>query len=274
VQIVGSRIKEIKQYPCSLGMELKVHTVCQHIRWKDKGMISAFEKAGITDLWIAHKEKEINTCKSIRLHSWPLYAVNVLEEDRNTGISFVQAKEKRIFASFKGAYMQHYLSSTRIDLMELDRLEGYSIAVNDLWHFNKEVYDIQANSREIEVSANGKQLVIEYNRLLSDTLFSLCPAGAGPNTLRLWESLATGSIPVILSDKYELPSSINLGVPEVVIKKAVIEHSEGDIASLDKRLRAISIEECEDRQENGQRLFKASREMRCFDADFASKAAP
>lgn len=274
MQIVGSRIQEVKHYLSGFGMELKVHTVCQHIRWKDKGMITTFEKAGITDLWIAHKEKGSNTCNSVRIHSWPLYAVNVLEEDRNTGLSFVRARDKRIFASFKGAYMKHYLSSARLNLMELNKLEGYSIAVNDVWHFNKAVYDIQVANKVIEASADEEQLIAEYNKLLSDTLFSLCPVGAGPNTLRLWESLGTGSIPVILSDKYELPSAQALGMPEAVVKRAVIEHPEDDIASLDKKLRTISIKECEEYQENGQKLFKASREMCCFNAGVASNTAP
>ena len=35
--------------------------------------------------------------------------------------------------------------------------------------------------------------------------YSLCPSGAGPNSIRLWESLAVGAIPIILADTLELP---------------------------------------------------------------------
>ena len=33
----------------------------------------------------------------------------------------------------------------------------------------------------------------------------MCPSGSGPNSIRFWESLAVGSIPVLLSDSLELP---------------------------------------------------------------------
>jgi hypothetical protein len=44
------------------------------------------------------------------------------------------------------------------------------------------------------------QKTFRYNTILSDSVFSLCPLGAGPNTLRFWESIAVGSIPVIFSN--------------------------------------------------------------------------
>jgi len=34
----------------------------------------------------------------------------------------------------------------------------------------------------------------------------LCPSGSGPNSIRLWESLAAGAIPVVLADTLELPA--------------------------------------------------------------------
>jgi len=39
--------------------------------------------------------------------------------------------------------------------------------------------------------------VSDYNRLLCDSIFALCPA-VRTNSLRLWEALATGAIPVLL----------------------------------------------------------------------------
>ena len=47
--------------------------------------------------------------------------------------------------------------------------------------------------------------------LLLNSKYTLCPSGSGPNSIRLWESLACGSIPIILSDTLDLPShKINL----------------------------------------------------------------
>ena len=39
--------------------------------------------------------------------------------------------------------------------------------------------------------------------------FSLCPGGSGPNTIRLWESLSFGSIPVILANDHKLPHFVD-----------------------------------------------------------------
>ena len=37
----------------------------------------------------------------------------------------------------------------------------------------------------------------EYNKLLSRTLFSLCPSGNGYDTYRFWESLCYGAVPIV-----------------------------------------------------------------------------
>jgi hypothetical protein len=44
----------------------------------------------------------------------------------------------------------------------------------------------------------------EYNRIITQSIFSLCPVGAGPNTIRLWESICLGSIPVIIADEFSI----------------------------------------------------------------------
>tara|TARA_B110000879_G_C10909636_1_gene407783 strand:+ start:140 stop:508 length:369 start_codon:yes stop_codon:yes gene_type:complete len=88
------------------------------------------------------------------------------------------------------------------------------------WHFNKVVYEEQVLQKEIESHHIDEhhQRTFRYNAILSDTKFSLCPEGAGPNTLRFWESIAVGSIPVIFSD--------DLGVfQESELGRAIIDNS-------------------------------------------------
>jgi hypothetical protein len=46
---------------------------------------------------------------------------------------------------------------------------------------------------------------IKYNQLLSDSIFSFCPEGYGPNTIRLWESMSIGSIPVLFENDWVRP---------------------------------------------------------------------
>lgn len=254
-----SRIKAMEEL---LRESLQVHSVCQHIRWKEHP--HRFEQAGINQLWISHKEKGWDTEGQMRLHSWPLYAVNVLDPERKEGLEFVPVEKKTIFASFKGAYMKHYLSDVRLQLKQLAHLDGYEIEVTDLWHFNKMVYGYQIGNKESTKEMIERQEIIDYNHLLSQSLFSLCPGGAGPNTLRLWESLGIGAIPVVLSDRYQFPSLERMALDIDMWDKAAIHLPEAAVATLDEQIRGLSIEAKQALQAEGQRLFTASRDLSCF----------
>ena len=258
----GRRISAVRSFLEKWNIKLEVHSVCQHIRWKED--IKTIERAGINQLWIAHKEKDWDTEGQLRLHSWPLYAVNVLDPERREGLEFVPVEKKTIFASFKGSHMKHYLSDIRLRLKELAHLEGYEIEVTDLWHFNKVVYNYQIANMESDKEAIERQEIVAYNRLLSQSLFSLCPGGAGPNTLRLWESLGTGAIPVVLSDRYEFPSLERMGLANDTWQQAVIDLPEAEVGGLDDQIRGYSVEAQQGLQAEGQRFFAASRELSCF----------
>ncbi|MFM6205180.1 exostosin family protein, partial [Planktothrix sp.] len=53
--------------------------------------------------------------------------------------------------------------------------------------------------------------------ILKQSVFSLCPSGSGPNSIRLWESIGYGSIPVVLSDTYLPPGDLDLWESAVVV---------------------------------------------------------
>ena len=55
-----------------------------------------------------------------------------------------------------------------------------------------------------------------YNDYLLKSVFSLCPSGSGPNSIRLWESLGIGTIPVVLADTLDLPK-------HELMEKAIIQ---------------------------------------------------
>ncbi|PSB36504.1 exostosin domain-containing protein [Aphanothece minutissima] len=261
-QLLGafhSRLEAVREL---LGKPLQVHSVCQHIRWKEH--THRFEQAGVNHLWIAHKEKGWDKELGLSLQSWPLYAVNILDPERRDGIRLLPVHEKTIFASFKGAHMKHYPTDIRKRLTSLAPLPGYEVEVTDLWHFNKVVYNFQIANKQSDKDAVEKDSIKSYNQLLSQSLFSLCPAGSGPNTLRLWESLGIGSIPVVLSDRYEFPSLERMGLPGMDWGQAVIEHAEGALPQLDSRLRATSSVQRQAMQDLGQQFFKASRSLTCF----------
>lgn len=57
-------------------------------------------------------------------------------------------------------------------------------------------------------SDEQKRLKEEYVEILMDSKISLCPRGTGPSTLRLFESMSVGAVPLIFND-LKLPSEID-----------------------------------------------------------------
>ena len=275
IRLFGSRVSALKEFTHQLGYELKVHTVCQHINWQK--ILPFADQIGITELWIAHKTKGLDIAKienavgqiinKIPLHAWPLYAVNYRDFTRRAGLVNKPIKDKTIFASFIGAYMAHYLSDVRLRLLKLEAHADYAIEIKNLWHFNELVYEKQVlgKTKNQETDATKHAEAVRYNSILSDSVFSLCPVGAGYNSLRLWESLAVGSIPVILADDLDLPdleqlaSHLNLKWDD-----AVVFHAESDLETLDARLRAYSSEELESMRTACLSIYKAMEQVTCF----------
>jgi hypothetical protein len=138
------------------------------------------------------------------------------------------------------------------------------VTIKDKWHFNDIVYEFQVYNNE-DKEVTDQDAVISYNKLLSNTRFSLCPVGAGPNSLRLWESLAVGSIPVLLSDTHELPA-IERFAPGSNWRweDAIVFHPENELNRLDSRLANIDVGEQRKRQQLCRSLYKASRSITCF----------
>ncbi|MDD2728271.1 glycosyltransferase [Malikia sp.] len=252
--LMASRLKQVRDFLAQHGIRLRVHTVCQHVFWYRH--LDWFRDLGVTDLWISHKEQGWDEEEGIRLHAWSLYAVNYRDPARQAGLEIKPVAERGTFASFVGAYMAHYLSDVRLRLQGLAGLPGYEVRLTNQWHFNQSVYQYQVNGEVPAADATDSAAVLGYNRMLSDSVFSLCPVGAGPNTLRLWESLATGAIPVVLSDRHQLPD-LDVFAPGSGLRweDALILHPEDQLDALDARLRAIPSERLQEMQRKGRQLY-------------------
>ncbi len=252
--LIASRLKRVRDFLAQHGVGLRVHTVCQHIWWHRH--LDWFRDLGITDLWLSHKEQGWDQEEGIRLHAWPLYAVNYRDPARQAGLERKAVAERGTFASFVGAHMAHYLSDVRLRLRGLASLPGYQVRLTNQWHFNQSVYQYQVNGEVPPADATDTDAVLDYNRMLSDSVFSLCPVGAGPNTLRLWESLAIGAIPVVLSDRHQLPD-LDVLAPDSGLRweDALIIHPEDQLEALDARLRAIPSERLQEMQHKGGQLY-------------------
>ncbi len=65
-----------------------------------------------------------------------------------------------------------------------------------------------------------------YARILGETKFVLCPRGAGPSSFRLFEAMAAGRVPVIISDEWVAPAGpawdeFSLRIPECGLNELV-----------------------------------------------------
>ncbi len=261
--VIGSRIKSAREVLKTFNLELKTHTVCQHIFWKK--IFPLFKLCEITDLSISHKEKGEDVFDGIALHPWQLYAVNYFDANRRQGFQQKKIADRKIRASFEGAYMKHYISEVRKDLQQFEGREGFHIVVKDMWHFNKIVYNLQVKSDEKVLEEKVEDEVLKYNRLMSNTVFSICPSGAGPNSLRLWECLANGSIPVLLSDRQELPRLDGLFADKAYRwEDVMVIHPEADLRSLPERLQNITPAQLDAMQATGQEVFKRVINKTCY----------
>lgn len=274
LKAMADRLRKLRLELERHGIGLKVHSVCQQILWRE--FLHLIKAAGVDCLWLSHKTVGEDQLEGVDLKPWHLYAVNARQPDRRAGLSIKAPRSKRYLASFKGAHMDHYITDVRPKLLQFKHLDGFLISLNNEWHFNTIVYGQQVGKNFVLESKDVNSYSIDetvsgYNQVLSDSIFSLCPAGAGPNSLRLWESLATGSIPVILSDFLILPEIPPEWIDEEfkTWQDIVIFHPEKDIDVLEGRLRAISFEEIERRSKACIKISSIIAKITCF-GDFGN----
>lgn len=96
---------------------------------------------------------------------------------------FISVEKRKYKFSFFGAYNSHPIRKE----LELYNSQNCPIVDTGSWHYYKD--DV---SREIQEKS--------YIDNLTNTVFNLCPQGTGSSTIRLYEAMACGSIPVIFND--------------------------------------------------------------------------
>jgi len=208
-------------------------TVCQHIKLKD--YLHLFKACGITDIYWSHYTKEDQNLiirDGITLHPFPLYPVQQVARHATHS-------SKDLLFSFVGtAANDFYLSESRNWIFK--HLQGNPtgfVCKRDSWHYADVVYSKQiGKAASAENQCNEEDKEKEFRDLLSRSIFSLCPSGTGPNSIRLWESLGAGAIPVILADTYQPPGPIELWEDAVVF----CPETEEAIAALPARLESMA----------------------------------
>jgi hypothetical protein len=224
------------------GPYRRVVTVSQHIRTAQFGDI--FARAGVTDLFWSHAavgQTHLPGHPGVRLHPFPLYPVQQVPrgpEDRD--------RPRRWLFSFVGARaLKNYLTRSRdmiIDILGQD--PRGKVVERGEWHYQKSVYEGQVLSSGGAAAAGG-DAEAEFREILDQSVFTLCPSGSGPNTIRLWEAMVNGSIPVILADSWAAPGdaalwqAATLRLPETPAAIATLPHRLSALAADEARMAAM-----------------------------------
>jgi hypothetical protein len=272
LQTARTRLFGLRAALAECGLRLRVHTVCQHVYWERA--LPHWHALGLTDLWLSHLPAEAGPetrpgvaaaeRSGMQLHPWSLYAVNVEDPARRVGLRIgADPAARPLLASFIGTHMPHYLCDARLRLRALAAEPDIRIDVTtDRWHFEGVVYGHQVRREPLEAHYAVDDDVRRYNEWLSDSVFALCPAGAGPNTLRLWEALAVGAIPVLIGPAPALPRGGSLAP---VDWDAIVLRCDADrLGELPARLRAVPLEERRRRQRLALEACDHVRRQRCF----------
>lgn len=181
-------------------------TVCQHIWAKD--VLPFFQALKITDLFWSHATLDEVVTDGIRIHPFPLYPVRCFDEGKLVADFGDQLVRRRFLYSFIGTYAGGlYLTPVRQWIFELPARRDACILQREQWHYEKHVYERQIAGRALndEEERDYKVRSEEYTTVMRQSVFALCPSGAGPNSVRLWEALGFGCIPVVISDSLRLP---------------------------------------------------------------------
>lgn len=195
------RILQSKNYLISNNSYM-LTTICQHIYWYK--LIHIWKHLGITHTYCSHLTSHPSTIlvPNIKFASWPLYAVNKENTFRNKNLCYIQPKNKKYLCSFIGCVDEpYYRSDVRQKIHDIiiscNRKDVF-LTVNKDWFFRNETF---SPDTAITITKDVEQ----YNIVLSNSVFSLCPEGSGPNTIRLWESMSVGSVPVLFENDWIKP---------------------------------------------------------------------
>lgn len=214
-------------------MAIKVVTYCQHIYALK--LLPYFKKLGITDIYWSHKIKGQDEIEGIKLHPYSLYPV--MHYKRNQPYKNKPLKERKYLYSFIGSYQPGlYLSEVRKWIFDLPKRDDAVVIERSEWHFEQDVYHNQLfGESETETKKRiREQHEQKYIEVMEETVFCLCPSGSGPNSIRLWEAIEFGCIPIILTE--------SLSIPHIEVMYLNYPETKELIRSLPKKLESLRLE--------------------------------
>lgn len=217
----------------------QIISVCQHIHFKK--FIHFFEEIKINHVFWTHKAINEDQIRGIRIHAFPLYPVNTVAL-ANADQKLLDSK-KYLFSFIGAKANKWYLTDTRnIIFKYYESRSDVLVTSREKWHFQSNVYDQQVikNNFAIEDSPIKNLLNEETQQFLQalrESAFSLCPSGSGPNSIRLWESLESNIVPVVLADTYDPPGLYSLWQQSILFieeNDESIKHIATTLKNIDK----------------------------------------
>jgi hypothetical protein len=188
-----------------LKQKKNIATVCQHNDLMK--YIKLFSEVGITHVFWSHAADGLQCLpgfENITILPFPLANVEMLDLQPS------EVGEKKYIYSFVEPKAISLTRSQSNDII-LDHMakdhRGLVIA-RDQWDFANIVYGKkgQLGVETRQVYANVPDSIDAW-RILQDSIFSLCPTYQGVNSIRLWESIGCGGIPVIFNTTNFLPGN-------------------------------------------------------------------
>jgi hypothetical protein len=232
----------------------KYYTCCQHIYFHK--LIPLWKELNINIVYASHKKIGQNSIDGIQIKPCQLYAVNIEDPNKNgifKDIDFVNRERKYLYSFIGGWQENNYISDIRPRIFKMKHPKNTLIQNTGMWHFNDAVFGRNQNSNyDIYKDSNYDRKTVYYNSVLLASRYSLCPSGSGPNSIRLWESLAVGAIPILLADTLELPH-------HELWDNAIIRIPETDCETVPIILSKISLKKEKEMRENCLKIYNSMK---------------
>jgi hypothetical protein len=175
-------------------------TFCQHVKALKYGYL--FKLIKINVLYWSHKRIDEDIFDGIEIKPLPLYPVINSDESSAARINLPLYEY-----SFIGAYDTGcYLTDIRRKIFSYIHPESAYVIRREKWHYEDAVYgeQIERNPLTAEVVKRMDDESRIYRETMLNSIFCLCPSGSGPNSIRFWEALSLGVMPILLSDDLDL----------------------------------------------------------------------
>jgi hypothetical protein len=248
LQAYGSRLAALRQALGAFGLELEVHSVCQHPRWRE--LAGALEAAGVTTVWLSQAPRDAQGLGGLRLQPWHLCPFGGADPAERPQLAVIPPPQRPFLASFQGEIAPEAATDAGGPAL---RQTLAALHHDHRWH-------VELGSAWPEETPRQGEAWDRHDRILSDSVFRLCPPGRGPIREGLWEALAVGAIPVLLGDDGALPEGLEGPEGEAI----VLRHPVDALASLPQRLESLPEAEIAARSARALAAHRRRQRAVCF----------